>query len=60
MAIANQCAQPEPTCNSPISDTELWQCARQEQQQHDTGTITAAARRMAELEEEGDRAGYAT
>lgn len=45
---------------SPISDKELWQCARQQLSQHGDHALVAAAQRMAELEKVGDREGYAT
>ncbi|MBC7496984.1 MAG: hypothetical protein H7243_07470 [Sphingomonadaceae bacterium] len=52
--------RPLPTLGSPISDKQLWQCARQQLSQHGDHTLVAAAERMAELEEAGDREGYAT
>ena len=52
--------RPLPTLGSPISDKQLWQCARQQLSQHGEHALVAAAERMAELEEAGDREGYAT
>ena len=59
MAIVRR-IQPIATFGSPISDIELWRCARLQQAQHGADAMAAAARRMAELEAKKDRAGYAT
>ena len=49
-----------PTLGSPLSDLELWRCAREQQRQNGEDAMAVAARRMAGLEEANDRVGYAT
>ena len=49
-----------PTLGSPISDKELWQCARQQLSQHGDDAMVAAAMKMDAMLEAGDHAGYAT
>ena len=51
---------PLPTLGSPISDTELWQCARQQLSQHGDDAMVAAALKMDAMLAAGDHAGYAT
>ena len=60
MDLAGHGQRPIPTFGSPISDLELWRCARQQQDQHGDDAMVAAARRMAELEAVNDWTGYAT
>ena len=45
---------------SPISDKELWQCARQQLTQHGDDALVAAALKMDVMFEADDHAGYAT
>jgi len=52
--------RPLPTLGSPVSDKELWQCARQQLDQHGDDAMVAAAMKMDAMLEAGDRAGYAT
>ncbi len=52
--------RPLPTLGSPISDRELWQCARQQLSQHGDDAMVAAALKMDAMLEAGDHAGYAT
>ena len=52
--------RPLPTLGSPISDKELWQCARQQLDQHGDDAMVVAALKMDALLEVDDQAGYAT
>lgn len=49
-----------PTLGSPISDKELWQCARQQLDQHGDDAMVVAALKMDAMFAANDRAGYAT
>ena len=51
---------PLPTLGSPISDKELWQCARQQLDQHGDDAMVMAALKMDVMLAADDRAGYAT
>ena len=52
--------RPLPTLGSPLSDKELWQCARQQLDQHGDDAMVFAALKMDALLEVDDQAGYAT
>lgn len=52
--------KPLPTLGSPISDKELWQCARQQLDQHGDDAMVMAALRMDAMLAADDRPGYAT
>ncbi len=52
--------KPLATLGSPISDKELWQCARHQLDQHGDDAMVVAALKMEALLEVDDRAGYAT
>lgn len=52
--------RPLPTLGSPISDKELWQCARHQLDQHGDDAMIVAALKMDMLLEADDRSGYAT
>lgn len=51
---------PLPTLGSPISDKELWQCARQQLTQHGDNALVVAVMKMDAMVEADDRPGYAT
>lgn len=51
---------PLPTLGSPVSDKELWQCARQQLDQHGDNAMVMAALKMDAMLAADDRAGYET